>query len=209
LGILLCFLAVIGGVSEVNSQKNFANVFEAQVFIENTLQLQELHIKQQIPYSTIYSSLEKQCPALALSNAKALAETLKQSRTTNIRPQALKSEMERRFTMLKNIIPAMKATDETLFCTQKYLTYTLLEHTQNLYYGKTAPSKASTTTPQKSQTPSLVQPPVEQVLESTHASADTSETPQYLHFTHHQNTLPNSAEASFTQVTDLYLQQEI
>lgn len=187
---------------------------EAQTFIETTLQFKELHIKQTIPYATIYHSLEKQCDATAITEAQTLAEIVKQSRTSNIRPVLLEKEMERRFTLLKNLISSLKTNDEKLYCKQKYLTYALLEYTQGLYLGtasvSTTPPKtlAPATTPSPS-TP-LLQPPITQVLEPTigHWSAETVEQIQYLTLMNTQ-TWTEKLAVAIAQVAENYIQKEI
>jgi hypothetical protein len=113
--------------------------------------------------------------------------------------------------MLKNMIPSLKTKDEKLFCKQKYLTYALMEYSQNLYQGGTSlssqlpsklPMKADPKTPAS-------QLPGEQALvgqETLHNSADTPE--RYLTLINNDNTL-NRTELPIAQLTEKYIQKEI
>jgi hypothetical protein len=184
-------------------------VIDTQNFIEDALQLKELHIQQSIPYATIYRSLEQQCDATSIQEATTLAETLKRTRANDFRSQPLlKKEMERRFTILKNMIPHLTTKEEHLFCKQKYLTYSLLEYTQALYGGQVKATPLSEKNP-TSLLP-IVQTPVEQIGEPLlHTSAETSENVHYLTLTNNNQFLSNQTDITISQLSEYYIQKEI
>jgi hypothetical protein len=212
LGILLSCLIVVGGISGAGHQKNFANVIEAQDFIENTIQLKELHIKQTIPYSIIYHSLQQQCDPVIIKEADLLVEVVKKSRTSGIYSQTLlKKEMESRFTILKNLIPSLKTDNEKMFCKQKYLTYSLLEYTQGLYLGTINAVTTQLPLPEKKPLSTPIRPtPMEQLLEPTpsHGSATAFDIPKYLTLTTHQ-LLTSKVDMVVSQFAEASIQKEI
>jgi hypothetical protein len=112
LGILLSCFVVVGGISGATNRKSFSSVVESQTFIESAIQIKDVNIRQTLPYSTIYHVLEEQCSAESIKDAQQLFEAIKPSRTNNIRPHSLEREMDRRFTLLKNLIPSIKENDE-------------------------------------------------------------------------------------------------
>jgi hypothetical protein len=200
-------MAVVGGISTASSPLDRStSVMEAQSFVEDTLQMQERNSKQSVPYAIIYNVLEQRCDASTIKDTKKLVEALKSSRTSNVRSQNLKSEMEKRFNLLKSMTTTLKATDEKVFCKQKYLFYSLMEYTQSLYLGKNSTIKTPVIAVKK-ETPTA-QLPVEQVLQSedTHGSATT---PHYLTLINNATTLSDKTDVLISQLTDDYIQKEV
>lgn len=208
--IFLGGLMVVGGICGAIHQ-NFANVIESQNFIENTIKLKEVNIGQTLPFTTIYHSLEQQCESSTIKEATTLAEILKNSRTSNFTTSnTLKKEMERRFTMLKNMIPSLKSDNEKVFCKQKYLMYSLLEYTQGLYLGTVKAVSPPLIPQQKPITPPpIIQTPIEQVLEPTHSSAETTENVQYLTLINLNQSLTDKVDVLISQLAEIYIQKEI
>ena len=199
-------LLIIGGTSPIYGQTNFTEIIKTQKTIEDTIKIKELHIKQEIPYSIIYSSLEKQCNPAIIQEAKTFTNSLKEVRITNNSPQKIKTEMEKNFTILKTIIPSIKTDNETSFCKQKYLTYSLLEYSQSIYL------KWNNSTNNKTNSITTTKPkPTPPTQDTEHGSAETieKEPEHYLTIIHQDKDLTNNRDRTFSEVTEIYLQQEI
>lgn len=104
---------------------------EAQTFIETSIQLPQLSITSNIPYPTIYNLLDQACGD-TYNTYKT--EQLKAAWGINIASWKVPSEMQRYFNTLKNLIATIDLQeDNQRFCQQKYLLFSLLQHTQELY----------------------------------------------------------------------------
>jgi hypothetical protein len=161
LGIFVISVVIIGGISSASTpllcidsssnttcQKSFPNVIAAQTFLERTLQIEKISIQQSFPYVLVYNLLKQGCDTQILEESKKLTTLLQSMWENNIRESLLKSEMEKRFTLLQQMIIKIPTSDENLFCKQKYLMYHLLERSQELF---TTPSVTRELTPLCSQ----------------------------------------------------------
>jgi hypothetical protein len=113
-------------------------------------------------------------------------------------------ELEKRFTILKQLIIAIPTTSEQLFCKQKYLTYSLLEWSQKQYQGNNlSPTTKNTSTFTKEP----------EKTEASHSSAQTSPsetTPlSYLTLINHNSTLSDKADLLLSQLAEKYIQTEV
>ncbi len=135
--------------STLNLGKSFAqtegNIFENQKLIEDKFNLKRLSIRSKIPFWEINTIFEQQCPQRAISEAKEIVGNLSMLRWKNIPKWKIESEMTKRFNLLKKIIPSITDKDKATYCKQKYITYSMLEITQNIFneerYGDTNEKK--------------------------------------------------------------------
>ena len=131
--LLGCSLMV--GVCIADTSR-LTNVIDTQTLIEDTLQLKSWDSTNLLPYSMIYTNLDKRCSASSITEGKQLASLLQSTWTNDLRPRHLQSEMRTRFTLLKTMVTSVRTTDEQQFCKQKYLLYALMEYSQRLALGE-------------------------------------------------------------------------
>lgn len=212
--MLFISMAIIGGISRASTpllcigsspnndcQKSFPNVIEAQQFLERTLQIEQMTIQQSLPYTLIYNLLEQGCNEQVIEESKKLTTLLQSMWTNSFREPFIKSEMERRFTLLQHLIAKVKTSDEKLFCKQKYLMYHLLERSQVLF---TTPSLAV-----REVALLLPQGLPSTPLSQEHAVASvTSGNTTYLTLLT-TNSLTTKTALLLSQLTEKYLQTEI
>jgi hypothetical protein len=212
LGMLFIGMAIVGGISSASApllcigtppnttcQKSFPNIIEAQQFLERTLQIEQITIQQSFPYTLIYDLLEQGCPPQVLEESKKLTTLLQSMWANNIREPLLKSEMEKRFSLLQQLIAKVQPSDEKQFCKQKYLMYHLLERSQVLF-----------TTPSMARIASLPSQELSPQSSQAHAVASvTSGDTKYLTLINNTTSLTTKTDLLLSQLAEKYLQAEI
>lgn len=129
--LLICLWWICGATTITLGQKQFDTIIEAQTFIEDNLSFDEIQITNPFPYSVVYSLLDQGC---GKSDQHEQISKLKSIWGQNLSNWNIQSEMQRYFeTLKKMIISTNKLKGEQEFCQQKYILYSLLEHSQQLY----------------------------------------------------------------------------
>ena len=95
-----------------------------------------MNIQDTIPFGIITELLEKECNSSSIEEAKLAIQELIPIRGNGIPEWELPLEMKKRFNFLKQIIFTINSKDEATFCKQKYITYRILELTQNFFKGE-------------------------------------------------------------------------
>ncbi|MDR0859504.1 MAG: hypothetical protein LBO09_00550 [Candidatus Peribacteria bacterium] len=216
--IMSCLILVVGGISGATSQKAERSIIDTQTAIENALKLTNVKVQQRFPYPTIYAVLEEKCDAETIKNAKALAGTMQESVAKKINAQTTKAELSKRFASLKGLLLAINSPDEAVFCKQKYLFYSLLQQTQDLYLGIEDTTKTVSSTSTKisnaiSKVSSANQVSTTKVVpvnEDSHGSAPEVTTEKsFLTLVNDTENLETPAQIAIGQRTEDQLQKEI
>ncbi len=194
--LLGCSIAV--GICFADMSR-FENVIEVQTFIENAIDLKNCDITTPLPYTTIYTTLEQRCSAPSIQEGKQLFDILQYVWTNDIRPWKIKSEMQKRFSLLKNTIIGIRSTNEQLFCKQKYLLYSLLELSQKAALGENFEIRAPKS---ESQAP-------KEVETQEHGSASNVPQTNYLTLLNHNETISDQVDYVLSQRAEEIIQQEI
>ena len=193
----------VGGKGDASCKKQFATIIEAQRFIEAVIPPKEIGIERHIPYFLIYETLEQWCNSSVIEEVQTLLEPLKQSRW-NVSNWNIQNEMNKRFTVLTSMISSVKEDDEDLFCKQKYLLYSLLERTQELYNN-----------PSSSKWINVTKRSIENTQTTTtqeHGSADLKESSfdhEYLNLKHITNSLVSEQDWRIATIAPKLIQKEI
>ena len=159
-------------------KKSFSTVQEAQQFIEDIIQIDELTIEDDIPYALIYRVLQQGCDAAILQDTQILIQNLQTYRSRGASPMMISSQMFNYFHVLQKMVHKASTNDTQLFCKQKYLLYSLLEYSQQRYHGKEitpADFSLSSTAPRDTTDKKAEQNPTE------HASAHAQQPPPSQH----------------------------
>ncbi|MDR2541072.1 MAG: hypothetical protein LBD11_04785 [Candidatus Peribacteria bacterium] len=215
--IMSCLILVVGGISGATSQREERSIIDVQTTLETALKFSEIRVTQRIPYPTIYAILEEKCDDEAIKDAKALAKTMQDSVAKKINTQTTKSELSKRFSSLKGLLLAINSPDEPTFCKQKYLFYSLLQQTQDLYLGvedstkiAVSSTKINTATTKASSVNQVSTSKVEAIKESSHGSAPEVTTEKsYLTLVNNKENLTTPAELAIALRTETQLQKEI
>ena len=195
---LLLGCSIVIGICSADTSR-FTTVIEAQTLIEDTLNLKDWDPSTLLPYSLIYTNLEKRCSPASISAGKQLAELLQPVWADNIRSRNLQSEMNNRFTLLKSMVVKIPSTDEQLFCKQKYLLYALMELSQKLALGqKVENSQQEPRTSQRNEG-----------WAEEHGSADIQPQVAYLTLMSHNETLATTEDHALAQLAQDTIQAEI
>ena len=187
--------SVVGGICSADTSR-FENVIEAQTFIENAIDFENCDITTSLPYTAIYNNLEKRCDSPSIQEGKQLFDVLQHVWITDIRPWKLQSEMQKRFTLLRNIIIGIRSTNEQLFCKQKYLLYSLLEFSQKIALGEELELKTQNLEPKEEWT-------------QEHGSADSRSQRKYLTLINHNERFSDQVDHILSQRAEEIIQQEI
>lgn len=170
------------------------DLFETQTFIENTLKLSEAKLEDQLPFALIKEVLKKECPSKSIQEAEAQFQELKGIWKEKIPSWKFAIIMKERFQLLTKVITSINTREEARFCQQKYLTFSLLELTQDLTLSKKPLKEEGKLTPLKEKETEIQAPKLTTSSEAEHGSA-TEE--KYLDLTHHTEKLKTKKEKTF------------
>ncbi len=141
---LVLWFLILMGIATINlafAKTAIGDIFETQSFVEKEIKLEELSIKDDIPFWIITNILEQECSPTIINESKMIVEHLGTLRWKNIPKWKIETEMRKRFNLLKKVILSIAKKDKTTFCKQKYITYGILEITQEIFnrekYGST------------------------------------------------------------------------
>ena len=114
---------------------NWNSIFSLIKIIENNINIEEANITSNINYNSINEILEGNCNNNYINEAKKLLPNLKQAWNSWLNKDREKV-LTKRFNILKDIVLTTNQNDEKTFCKNKYILYSMLETTQNLYEWK-------------------------------------------------------------------------
>ena len=188
---LIPFFSFSANINSIN------NIFDAINYIKNTINFNNITIKSYVPYTDVQNAIKKYCPKTAVDQANKELQPLKEARTSYLNKPWIDKSLSDRFDLVKDIISEQKQENVYKYCKDSYLLFSILKTTQDLYSWekdakKNTDTKSTTTQTSKTETES-------------HNSAPTKK----LDFTFIHNTdwLPNDAKKSFSESSEIYLQE--
>lgn len=120
-----------------NSKNKLSNIEKSEKQIQEILNISGLTIEDYIPYDTIYSIYEKQCDEKIIQEAQKTIDTVTPIRSNWIKSSKYISTMKQRFSLFKNLLFSQNSKWEDFFCKKNYLSYHVMELSQNAYIKKT------------------------------------------------------------------------
>lgn len=193
--ITLSFLALLPYYTFSAGVKSINNIFDAVEFIKKAVKFDDITIKSDVPYDLVQGAIRDYCPQSAVDQAAKELVPLKETRVSYLDNPNINKSLSDRFDMVKWLILKQKKWNQSKYCKDSYLFFSILKTTQDLYSWEKESKKNSTknnTTKEKSNS-------------GSHSSATTKKLD--FTFTHDTSWLPSDAKQSFSESTENYLQE--
>ena len=182
------------GVSSVN------DIFDSVEFIKKAVKFNDITIKSDVPYDLVQWAIKKYCPQSAVDQANKELEPLREVWVASITKPGINKSLSDRFDMVKWLILEQKKDNQYKYCKDSYLLFSILKTTQELYTWEKDTKKTNTKTNNTQNNTQKTK-----ITSESHNSATTKK----LDFTfiHDTSWLPNDTKKSFSESTEIYLQE--
>ena len=194
-GILLSLCILPLSTFSVNIN-DVNDIFTSVEFIKESINFENITIDSKIPYDLIQWVIKKHCSQSTID--QATMEIWKYREILNSHSNNSTKYLSDKFNTVKWLIINQKKDDQYNFCKNSFLLFSVLKDTQNLYLWE---SLSNTNKEENKENKS------NESLESTDKQLDNHKMKKIdFTFKHDTSALPNKVKQSYSESTDIYLQ---